>query len=205
MSTSPKGRSHSNNLPDLIASFGARDATEAVRIVNASSLPRRHPVRHRDLIGYLEGRSVKDLALDGAVSPQMIHVRIGAASRQVMLEQRSEGAPDQLIRSVSVRTANCLFNENLTTDQAVRDRVQGQGAMSLLMAPNMGRKSYWEVCETFGFDPADPARTAENSQRPDLARDVPAETSRESGPLHTAFLKTEGAGGDEMEPWDPYL
>lgn len=205
MSPSPKGRSHSNNLPDLIASFGARDATEAVRIVNASSLPRRHPVRFRDLIGYLEGRSIKDLAQDGAVSPQMIHIRISAGARQVKLEQVSAGAPDQLIRSLSVRASNCLFNDNLTTDQAVRDHVQGQGAMSLLMAPNMGRKSYREVCETFGFDPADPARTAEKSQRSVLAPEMPAETSRESGPLQTALLKTEVAAGDAVEPWDPYL
>jgi hypothetical protein len=198
MSAPSSNKKQVTGRPALIVALGAQDAGEAVRIVNASSLPRRHRVRYRDLIGYLEGRPVKELAQEGSVSTKMIHVRIRAAARQVTLEQVSAGAPDQLIRSLSVRAANCLFNENLNTDQAVRDRVLSQGAMSLLMAPNMGRKSYQEVCDAFGFDPADPVRPAETG----LSADKRLDTPREAGPLQAALLRSVKPEADE---WDPYL
>jgi hypothetical protein len=60
---------------------------------------------------------------------------------------------DRLLSSLSVRARKHLLALGQKTDQEVRDHVAEQGALSLLRSPNMYRKSYLEICDTFGFDP----------------------------------------------------
>jgi hypothetical protein len=97
---------------------------------------------------------------------------ISKAARMVIGEMRAPEAGVHTTLGLSVRAQNCLRNAlrpeggPLPTDEAVRGWVQENGARTLLELPNMGRKTYTEICDAFGFDPkerARPARTAENS------------------------------------------
>lgn len=77
-------------------------------------------------------------------------------------------SPDRLLIALSPRSRKQLTSLGFTTDQAVRDRVEEHGALSLLRSRNMYRRSYLEICETFGFDPKGEAPETVVPTREDL-------------------------------------
>ena len=156
----------------IVGALGAADGRDAIRIVNGSRYLVRIPRQRRALTLYLEGKTLKGVGEAHGVSQEQARVMISKAARMVIGEMRAPEAGVHTTLGLSVRAQNCLRNAlrpeggPLPTDEAVRGWVQENGARTLLELPNMGRKTYAEICDAFGFDPTErarPAWTAENS------------------------------------------
>lgn len=142
--------------PGLISRLGAVDAQSAIRIVNMSRYLDRIPRQRDALIRYLGGRNLREVGEVYGVSREQARVMIAQAMRRVIGEMRAPETGVRVLLGLSVRAQNCLRNDSLVTDEAVRDWVGRQGPRALLRFPNMGRKTYLEICDAFGFDTEGP-------------------------------------------------
>lgn len=176
----------------LICDLGARDAESGIRIANLSRNLDRYP-RNRDaLIRYLRGATLREVGAQHGVSREQARILIWKAKRTIVDEMRAPETGVWVLNGLSVRAQNCLVNEicpvgrSRLTDERVRDWVRENGARALLVVPNMGRKTYLEICDAFGFDPTEPMRP-----RPPVQRERPPARPPLTGLLRLAQERSE--------------
>lgn len=176
----------------LIRDLGARDAESAIRIANLSRNLDRYP-RNRDaLIRYLRGATLREVGAQYGVSREQARILICKARRTIVDEMRAPETGARVLNGLSVRAQNCLSNEicpvdrSRLTDERVRGWVRENGARALLSVPNMGRKTYLEICDAFGFDPTDPA-----CPKPPVLREPPPARPPLTGLLRLALERSE--------------
>jgi hypothetical protein len=162
----------------LICALGARDAESAIRIANLSRNLDRYP-RNRDaLIRYLRGATLREVGAQHGVSGEQARGLIWKARRTITNEMRAPETGARVLNGLSVRAQNCLSSEicpvdrSRLADERVRDWVRENGARALLAVPNMGRKTYLEICDAFGFDPTDQVREGPVEESP-VRHEVP--------------------------------